>query len=223
MAAVLYDAEEPVLCAQFSPCAAYAHVVAAGTATRLVVLQNGAVSASVRLETRATRLALAPAATRDGLLCAVAGGDRGVHVLQILPESAAPGADMRVSRRGVLRGHTQGVTAVAIDAAGRTLASTGADCTLRLWDAQALQQMTVLRLAAPGVDVQWYPAAGGGGDDVSCVIEGAQAKAEKRRNKSIKETVCGNKTRRRASHGTRPEGTCRGTRSEERGQDHHQL
>jgi DNA-binding beta-propeller fold protein YncE len=84
------------------------------------------------------------------LLAALAAPDAGVFA----PEPLLPG------KPWVLRGHTDGVQAIAFNADGSRLASVGRDKTVRVWDPRTGAQVTLVRLDVTPSSVAFSPDGG---------------------------------------------------------------
>jgi len=170
---VLSGHTQPVNSCSFAPSGRWAVSSSSDGTVRTWDVENGHEIAALRQHAGAVRVATIAA---SGSFVASAGRDDGVLVTQPVSSSGRPIGEPIRRRIGIRlsrsesAGHTDWVAHCAASADGLTVATSGADATVRIWDSTAQTITSVLRGHAGGVrcsaisrDASWVLSAGADG------------------------------------------------------------
>eukprot|EP00037_Helgoeca_nana_P019267 m.187345 g.187345 ORF g.187345 m.187345 type:complete len:326 (-) comp24796_c0_seq2:2225-3202(-) len=153
----------PVHVVEFSPFVSTAGLLAVGGHAKVMIARVETDPTEIvpvldlHHDTRITAIGWSPITPRpegslaSSVIFCTAGGDFKLRIY-----TAA--LDDQTSEMVELSGHTDIVNAVSFDTlTGRTLASTGDDHTIRLWNADDAVQLACIQLDSPGTSVIWIP------------------------------------------------------------------
>eukprot|EP00052_Salpingoeca_macrocollata_P001843 m.27929 g.27929 ORF g.27929 m.27929 type:complete len:328 (-) comp11747_c0_seq1:63-1046(-) len=156
---LLHTSENIIDACELSPHVQSAGLFAFASDTTLTVAELNPLSGEMRVlralhhATKVASMGWSPRSaltkTQTHITLCTAGADHAVRLIE---------SDLERDKVVVLAGHTNFVNSCNFDASGQWLASTGDDCTVRIWNTDTYEQMEVLALLSPGVALLWHPS-----------------------------------------------------------------